>query len=142
MNFQRENLFTVLSHEVGEYRHHFEPLLAVMERRSDQLTVEDVFLQASRGEAQIWGYAVDGNVRAVAVTKIHQMVKGPLCTIWIVVGFDVMGIFEGAHSEIEAWARSKGCYAMESVGRRGWGKVLSGYEQKAVVFEKTLSKVH
>lgn len=142
MNFSRENMFTVQSHEVGEYRTHIEPLLRVMERRNDQLTVDDVFAQAQSGAAQIWGYAVDGEVRAVAVTKLYEMARGRLCSIWVCVGFDVMGIFEGAHAEIERWAQSMGCYAMEIVGRKGWSRLLDGYEFKAAVYEKPLTKVH
>ncbi len=142
MIFRRDNLFTVRSTEVNDYRPHLLPLLRRMEQANDHVSAEDVFSQAERAEAQLWGYAVDGEVKAMAATRIHTMAKGKLCSIWVCVGFDVLDIMNGAHEEIEKWARSIGCYAIEIVGRKGWGRVLPGYVQTSVVYEKSLEKVH
>lgn len=140
--FAREQFFAVQSHEVAAYWEHLLPVLLAIEDETDQVTAEDVLRQAASGQAQLWAYAEDGRVVAVAATRVHEMSRGKLCTIWVAVGFGHLGIFNDAHAEIENWARSIGCYAIEIVGRPGWMRALPGYHRKAVVIEKPLQKVH
>ena len=135
-------IFTVLSHEVDEYRQHFEPVLKQIDGMSDQVTSEDVFRQVASAHAQLWGWAEDGEVKAAVSTRIYEMAKGKLCHIWICIGYGYKDQLLKMHDEIEAWARSMGCYAIEIVGREGWMKDLDGYKKTAVVMEKPLTKVH
>jgi hypothetical protein len=42
------------------------------------------------------------------------------------------------YKDIEYWARRMGAVRMRIIGRKGWLKVLAGFEQTAVVMEKPL----
>ncbi len=135
------SVFTVKSHEVPEYRKHFEPALKAIER-TRIVTLEDVFQQAHAGQAQLWGYARNGQVEFAAATRVHEMAQGKLCSIWIGAGAGTHDVFREVNAEIERWARSIGCYALEIVGRKGWKRVLPGYEEEAVVLVKPLQRMN
>lgn len=135
------SVFTVQSHEVPEYRAHFEPALRAIER-TRVVTADDVLEQSEAGQAQLWGYAQDGKVTFAAATRIHELARGKLCSIWVGAGSGNPEVFREVHSHIEQWARSIGCYALEIVGRKGWLKVLPGYTDEAVVLVKPLERVN
>lgn len=140
--FDRTKMFTVQSNEVAEYRPYLEPLVKEIEARSDFITSDDVFSQASRAEAQLWAYAERGKPRAVVATRIYEMERGRVCLIWVAVGKDALDVLLAMHDEIEAWASSIGCVALEIVGREGWTKKLDGYRKTAAVYEKRLKRVN
>lgn len=135
-------VFTVKSYEVPEYRHYFEPVLKAIERRTNVVTAADVLDQSALGDAQLWGYAKDGQVVFAAATRVLEMAQGKLCTIWVGAGSGTPDVFREVHDAIESWARSMGCYALEIVGRRGWKRIVEGYEQEAVVLVKPLGRMN
>lgn len=135
-------VFTVKSYEVPEYREHFEPVLKAIERRTKLVTAADVLEQSQSGDAQLWGYAKDGQVLFAAATRIHEMAQGKLCTIWVGAGEGTPEVFRDVHDAIEAWARSLGCFALEIVGRKGWQRIVDGYSAEAVVMVKPLGRMN
>jgi hypothetical protein len=135
-------VFTVKSHEVPEYRRHFEPALAAIERRTKLVTAADVLDQSGAGQAQLWGYAENGQVTFAAATRVHEMAQGKLCTIWVGAGAGTPEVFRAVHDAIESWALSIGCFALEIVGREGWQRLIPGYTREAVVLVKPLARMN
>jgi hypothetical protein len=135
------HVFTVKSHEVPEYRRHFGPALAAIERRTKLVTAADVLDQSGAGQAQLWGYAEGGQVTFAAATRVHEMAQGKLCTIWVGAGAGTPEVFRAVHDAIESWALSIGCFALEIVGREGWQKLIPGYTREAVVLVKPLARM-
>lgn len=41
---------------------------------------------------------------------------------------------------VEAWARDRGCKDMRLLGRKGWGRVLSGYRPQYTVFVRSFDE--
>jgi len=131
-------LFAVQSKDIDRESWWIRPLLEKFDAATDfAATPDDVLDQARRAEAQIWGY-YDGEFRGVVATQIRKSGKGSMLVIWICFGVDVRELIEDAYQEIEDWARSIGCRRVQIVGRKGWEKVLEGFESRAVVLEKRL----
>lgn len=142
MSFAKSNMFTVQSCDVVECRPYLEPLVREIESRSDFISADDVFRQAEMAQAQLWAYAEKGKAVAVIATRIYEMERGRVCLIWVAVGPGALDVLLAMHDEIEAWAASIGCVAMEIVGRDGWTKKLDGYHKSAVVYEKRLQRMN
>jgi hypothetical protein len=85
-----------------------------------------------QGVAQRWE-ASDGSV---IVSQLRSEPSGDVCDLWLAEG-SLEPLLE-LHQEVCAWARDQGCRKMRIVGRPGWQRVLTGYEQTGVVLEKQL----
>lgn len=142
MSFDRANVFTVRPEDVEAVRGWLEPFLTQFERKTFLVAAEDVIRQAKSRDCQLWSYHDGETFRGVVATRIHETSLGHLCSIWICIGIDATELIEGMHAEIEQWARTIGCYAIEVVGREGWQRKLPGYTRKAVVLEKRLQERH
>lgn len=142
MSFDRANFFAIHPDTVDAARPWLEPLLVEFARKTCLVSAEDVIRQAKDSDCQLWSYYDGENFRGVVATRIHQTTIGRMCSMWVCVGLDAEELMLGVHEELEAWARSIGCYAMEIVGREGWQRKLPGYERKAVVLEKLLERGH
>lgn len=142
MSFDRAGIFTVPPNMVEASRPWLEPLLAEFARATCLVSPEDVIRQAKDLDCQIWSYYDGERFRGVVATRIHTNTVGKVCSLWVCIGIDAVELMEGVHAEIERWARSIGCYALEIVGRPGWQKALPGYHRTAVVLEKRLTETH
>lgn len=134
--------FTVKPQDVDAVRPWLQPFLEEFARKTCLVTAEDVLQQAKNTECQLWSYHDGQKFRGVVVTRIHTTTIGLMCSLWVCIGLDADELMDGVHQEIENWARSIGCYAMEIVGREGWQRKLPGYTRKAVVLEKRLQETH
>jgi hypothetical protein len=88
------------------------------------------------GEQLIW-LAWDDEIAAVAVTHKSSVGTKTICTLTACHGYQRdkwLPLFE----QIEQYARNEGCSAMRLYGRKGWERVLHGYNVKNVVMEKAL----
>lgn len=86
-------------------------------------------------EAQLWGLQDDDGVRGIVITQL----KHPIGVIWIASGNGLDAEAMHLLEVIEQWMKSQGIRDVKIEGRRGWGRVLEGYEEKATVFVKRLS---
>jgi len=139
--FEPSKFFAIPSAEIDGVDHHLRPFLNEFERMTSLVSADDVLSQAKSADAQLWSY-FDGEFRGVMATRLHRSSLGLVCNIWVCVGFDVLEIVDGVMQEIEQWARSMGCHAIEIVGREGWEKKISGFKRKAIVLEKVLARAH
>jgi hypothetical protein len=83
--------------------------------------VADVRDQIEAGKAQWHGFE-----DCAVVTQVLKRVAGDICVIWLVAG--TMAELPGVEDSIAEWARSHGCVEMRYTGRRGWLKMLPGWE--------------
>jgi len=77
--------------------------------------------------------AEDGSV---VVTELLQEPAGLCCHIWMADG-DIRSLLE-LHEKILDWARAEGCNKVRIGGRRGWKRVLEGYEEVSTILERPL----
>lgn len=99
----------------------------------------DIRRSARHGEKQIW-VVWDEDVKdilAVVVTELAVYPRKMVCRINICVG-DERERWQHHIAVIEAWARQKGCRAMELFARPGWSRVLKpfGYDTTHHMVEK------
>jgi hypothetical protein len=88
------------------------------------------------GGGLIW-IAWSGKIEAAASTALQRTDAGLVC---------VVTACGGRHRQrwlpllagIEAYARQEGCAQVRIIGRRGWQRVLRGYDIKAVILDKEL----
>ena len=121
--------------DVDKYWHHVAPYIARGMTGLD--TLEGVKTAIEQRQAQLWAVWEGQRCLAALVTKITDHDKGRVCTIAHCGGIELCSWREHLNV-LEAWAREKGCCRIDIVGRKGWERVLPGFEQTGVVLEKKL----
>jgi hypothetical protein len=78
-------------------------------------------------------------IEALAITEIAAYPRITVCKLLACTGDDA-ALWVHLLESIEAWAKSRGCAAMEPVCRPGWERRLKpmGYRKTHVVLEKRL----
>lgn len=140
--FDLTRVFTVHPKDVDAVRPWLIPYLEKFASTTCLATPEDVIRQAKNCECQLWSYHDGEQFRGVVGTRIHEMARGKLCSLWLCVATEAPELMDGMFAEIERWARSIGCYGMEISGREGWLKKLPGFKKKAVLLEKIFVEMH
>lgn len=142
--FDPQGAFAVQPKDVGHIEPWLRPFLDRFAEETALVSADDVIEQAKRADAQLWSYYDGEKFRGVIATRIHTTMAGRLCNLWVCVGLDADDLIDGMLGEIETWARSIGCHALEVVGRKGWSRKLEprGFEKEAVVLVKRLAEVH
>jgi len=77
-------------------------------------------------------------IEAAASTSLQQTDAGRICVITACAGMDMarwLPLIRG----IEAYAEQEGCRCVRIFGRRGWSRVLDGYEQTYAIIDKRLT---
>lgn len=82
----------------------------------------DVWRDVMGMRAQLWVCRDDAGVRSALITAMQD----DDCTLWLMSGEmqDLQWL-----PQIEQAAREGGAKAMLIIGRKGWGRVLQGYER-------------
>lgn len=123
-------IFTLKSHEIAAHWHLIEPFLF----EHYEWTPEKVRAQLESAKAQLWGLIDANGIRGVVITQTNLSIG----LIWIASGKGLDGEAMQLLADIEAWMKERGCTDVKIEGRRGWGRVLDGYEEKATIFMKRL----
>jgi hypothetical protein len=76
-------------------------------------------------------------IESAAATILINSGFGKVCIITVCGGRD-MTRWLPLLGQIEDYARREGCARMRIYGRKGWLRVLNGYEQKHVIMDKKL----
>jgi hypothetical protein len=102
---------------------------------------EDIYDELTEGYCQMV-LAVEGNgaVQAVCITEIYEELNRKVCNIRVLAGYG-RGNWMTWLSDMETWARNKGCDEIQvAEGRMGWMKILKpwGYKPAAVKMVKAL----
>lgn len=76
-------------------------------------------------------------IEAVASTSLQQTEAGKVCVITACAGARMtrwLSLIQG----IEAYAEAEGCQCVRIFGRKGWSRILEGYEQTYAIIDKRL----
>jgi len=121
------------------------PLIAsrvrVAMRRTGLSDFWSIESDALSGHSLLW-LALSGTrdavtINAVAVTRLELTDAGKVCVITACQGKG-MTRWLPLISGIENYATAEGCRCVRIFGRKGWLRVLDGYEQKHVIMDKEL----
>jgi hypothetical protein len=99
-------------------------------------SMDDVRLALLEAKAQAWGMRSGDEVLGFWITRIDNTYTHKYGLAWIVAG-DGLDVGMPAYREvIEPWFWSQGCEWIELQGRKGWKRVISDYEEVAVILRK------
>lgn len=108
-----------------------ELLQKALDRSLGVLSVDDVLTKIARQEMQLWECP-----NSVAVTQISRLPQKTVANIALAAG-DLNELLDLVPL-IEDWAKTQGADVVTVVGRKGWAKALSGYQEQAVFLAKPL----
>lgn len=113
------------------------PLLKrATDRASSAHAVDDLLEAIEDQRMQLW-VVWNGDYQAVGVTQICIYPKHKVLQMLYLGGSDLRDWFHVERDLVE-FARSEGCDCIEMHGRKGWAKVLPGYEETHVILRKVL----
>ena len=117
-------------------------LIPVLKRATDRsrgrAIPEDLLLEASNEQAQIWcACGKDGEILGVLVTSVIDHPGHRICELRYLAGHDMHRWFHFLE-HIEEWARDNGVTMMEARGRTGFGRLLKDYEEDHRVWVKEI----
>jgi hypothetical protein len=124
--------------KVHEIWPHVSPLLESACNRTKLNAFADIEADILAGRSLLWmawnGYAVE----AAAATILINSEAGKVCIITVCGGND-MKRWLPLIGQIESYASREGCARVRLYGRKGWLRVLEGYEQKHIIMDKELN---
>lgn len=126
---------------VQEVWPHVAPLLRKAIARTGLSAFADIEREILCGRALLW-LAVSGEssrvvIEAVASTSLQQTDRGKVCVITACAGAR-MSRWLPLISRIEAYAKEEDCACIRIFGRKGWLRVLEGYDTKHIILDKEL----
>jgi hypothetical protein len=122
---------------VHEIWPHAAPLLCAACRRTGLNAFADLEADVLCGRGLLW-IAWDGRtIEAAATTVLIRSETGKVCIITACGGRD-MKRWLPLIDQIEIYARAEGCRRVRIFGRKGWLRVLKGFEQKHIIMDKDL----
>lgn len=119
---------------LAEFREHWGRCAKYIEPAlSGAYSLGDVLNEITEGRARFWPMA-----RSAVVTRIHDYPRSRTLRIWLAGGDmdELVGFLDAADN----YARSEKCERIELEGRKGWAKVLTGYEVTNVVLTREVPK--
>ena len=90
------------------------------------------------GTSLLWVAWNGSNIEAAASTSLQLTEAGKVCVITACAGAGMtrwLSLIDG----IEAYAEAEECRCVRIYGRKGWARVLDGYEQTYTVIDKHLT---
>lgn len=135
-------IFTAQAETLPELWIHAKPHIERFSAETLLISADDMYRDILTGNKQLWMTEGDGRVQAVVITQIYPTMKGPICCVWAACGESGIEKLLDVLAEIEKWAISLDCVAIEIRGRKGWRRVLPEFEQTGILLEKNLRKVH
>ena len=92
---------------------------------------EQVINIVKRGDAQFWAFS-----DSAIVTEIIEYPQRRTLRFWL-AGGNLKTLLD-VEPKIRKWSILYRCEAVEIIGRKGWEKVLKGYEPTAIVLVKEI----
>lgn len=119
--------------QVGDFWPYARPLIKAAIDATQLCPFEPIEEAVLKGEQLLW-LAWDGEIAAAATTALRP----PVCELTACSGYHRerwLPLF----AKIEGYAKAEGCKIMRLCGRKGWSRVLDGYQVSHVIMEKELS---
>lgn len=98
----------------------------------------DIEADVLAGRSLLWVVWNGSVIDAAAATILINSEIGKVCII-TACGGDDMKRWLSLIGQIESYAGSEGCARVRIYGRKGWLRVLQGYQQQHVIMDKMLS---
>lgn len=133
----KAELICVAPDRVSEFWPHVESLIRSAIERTELSDPRDIENDILNGRSLLW-IAWTGVIEAAAASQIVRVGNTKVCIITACGGSNRerwLPLIEG----IENYAREEGCSRSRIYGRKGWLRVLDGYEIKNVVMDKELA---
>jgi len=122
---------------VSEAWPHVSPLLKAACHRTGLNAFSDIEADIVAGRSLLWVAWNGQAIESAAATILINSGSGKVCIITACGGSD-MKRWLPLIGQIENYARREGCARIRIYGRKGWLRVLDGYEQKHVIMDKEL----
>lgn len=116
---------------------HVSPLLRAACCRTGLNAFSDIEADILAGRSLLWVAWNGRAVESAAATILINSEIGRVCII-TVCGGSGMERWLALIGQIEDYARDEGCARVRIYGRKGWLRVLDGYQQKYVIMDKEL----
>jgi hypothetical protein len=117
------------------------PLVAPLIERAIVTTGLSAFATIERdilvGASVLWVAWNGAIIEAAAATSLQQTDAGKVCVITACAGAGMsrwLPLIRG----IETYAKAEGCCCVRIFGRKGWARVLDGYQQTYAIIDKRL----
>lgn len=121
--------------------HEIWPSVAPLLKQAIARTGLAVFAMIERdileGSSLLWIVWNGESIEAAASTSLQQTDAGKVCVITACAGSG-MTRWVSLTRGIEAYAQVEGCCCVRIFGRKGWSRVLDGYEQTYAIIDKRL----
>lgn len=122
-------------HEIWPY---VGSLLRAACHRTKLIAFSDIETDVLAGRSLLWIVWNGNSINAAAATVLINSEVGKICVITACGGED-MQRWLPLIGQIENYARDEGCARVRIYGRKGWLRVLEGYEHKHIIMDKELS---
>lgn len=129
-------LCTFQSYEINEIWKDIKPFVTKALNKVDSCyIVEDIKDSLLKAEMQLWTSYDGTQLKSVCITRIVKHPTNQYLEITLLTG----SLSALQHLEVlEKWGKQLGCKTIRLTGRKGWERVLKGYEQTVVNLEKEL----
>lgn len=131
------NLICVAPNRVHEFWPHARELIRNAILRTNLSHFQDIEYDILSGDGFLWLAWNGEEIEAAATTALIRTDADKVCVLTACSGED-MTRWISLISGIEAYAKSEGCACVRIYGRKGWSRVLEGYDVQHVVLEKAL----
>ena len=103
------------------------------------LNDEDVLGFLQSGQWRLWVAIENGIVVAAMTVEFFYYPRDKVCRV-VTMGGERMKewLTSNTIEKFEDWAKTEGCSYIDVFGRRGWKKVLPGYEEDCVLLRKAI----
>ena len=116
---------------------HVSPLLKAACYRTKLNAFADIEADILCGRSLLWMAWNGRTVESAAATILINSEIGKVCIITVCGGSD-MKRWLPLIDQIEAYARREDCKRTRIYGRKGWLRVLDGYEENHIIMDKDL----
>ena len=106
-------------------------IVDALEYAHNSHSFEQVIDIVKRGDAQFWAFS-----DSAIVTEIIEYPQRRTLRFWL-AGGNLKTLLD-VEPKIRKWSILYQCEAVEIIGRKGWEKVLKGYEPTAIVLVKEI----
>lgn len=124
--------------EAHKFWPHVKELLHKAIRRTNLNHFQDIEFDILCGDGLLWIVWNGKAIECAATTSLVETEAGKACVLTACGGED-MKRWLPLMSKIETYAKDEGCTCVRIYGRKGWQRVLDGYEMKHVILEKGLT---
>ncbi|HLJ01745.1 MAG TPA: hypothetical protein VKT76_18690 [Bradyrhizobium sp.] len=122
---------------VGEIWPHVEATLRAACRRTSLNAFAELEADILSGRSLVWIAWSGSAIEAAAATALINSDIGKVCVITLCAGRGMQRWLK-LIERIEAYAKDEGCARIRIFGRKGWLRVLEGFNARQVVMDKEL----